>query len=109
MSASGQRAELLQRLHLAADVVHRPADEQAQERQPAALVEPAGDAEVEQRDAAVGLDEEVAAVQVAVEDAVEHRPLEERDHPGPQHRLGVDPGGPHPVDVVPGEAARAAP
>ena len=44
------------------------------------LAQTAGDAEIEQGDAAVGADQEVPAVQVAVEDAVEHRPFQERDH-----------------------------
>ena len=59
-------------------VAARRADEQHQEREPLRLVEPAGDAEVHEHGAAVGLHHEVAAVQVAVEDAVEHRALHER-------------------------------
>ena len=55
---------------------------QAQEGQAPGLGQAAGDAEVEQRGAAVGQHEEVAAVQVAVEDAVEHaRPPGSRSSP----------------------------
>ena len=89
---------------LAGDVVGRAAITRRRNARRRGSSKPAGDAEVEQGDAPVGLDEEVAAVQVAVEDAVEHRSLEEGDEPGPQHRLGVDAGGPHGLDVVPGEA-----
>ncbi len=39
-----------------------------------------------------------------MEDAVEHRPFEERDHLGPEHGGRVDPDGSHALDVVPGEA-----
>ena len=81
-----------------------PADEQLQKRQTLALAEPAGDAVVEQGDAAVALDEEVAAVQVAVEDPVQQGALQERDHLRSQHGRRVDPGRPHALDVVPGEA-----
>ena len=66
---------------------------------------PARHAEVEQRGAAVGLHDEVAAVQVAVEDAVDQRALERRDEAGLQQRVGVDPGRVHRLDVVEGEAA----
>ena len=87
-----------------------PPMQQAQEGEPLGLVEAAGDAEVEQRGAAVGQHEQVAAVQVAVEDAVDHGALEEADHArrGPR-ACGVDAGGLHAVDVVEGEARRAAP
>ena len=49
-------------------------------------LEPADDAEVEQRGAAVGHHEEVPAVQVAVEDAVDQRPFHEGDHAGADDR-----------------------
>ena len=71
--------------------------------------QPPDDAEVEQRRAPVGQHEQVAAVQVAVEDAVDHRALHEGDHPGADHGLGVDPGVAHAGDVVEVEAARPAP
>ena len=57
-----------------------------------AVVEAADDAEVEQRGAPVGQHEEVAAVEVAVEDAVDHRALHEADHAGADDLLGVDAG-----------------
>ncbi len=57
-----------------------------------------------QGDAAVALDEEVASVQVAVEDPVQQGALQEGDHLGPEHGRRVDPGRPHPLDVVPCEA-----
>ena len=65
--------------------------------------QPPDDAEVEQRRASVGQHEQVAAVQVAVEDAVDQRALHEGDHPGADHGLGVDPGVAHPGDVVEAE------
>ena len=43
-------------------------------------------------------------MQVTMEDPVEHRPFEERDHLGPEHGGRVDPDGSHALDVVPGEA-----
>ena len=60
------------------------------------LAEAAGDAEVEQRRAPVGQDHQVPRVQVAVEEAVEHRALEEADHPALHDGLGVDVGALHP-------------
>ena len=39
-------------------------------------------------------------MQVAVEDAVDHRAFHERDHPGADHGLGVDTGLPHAGGVV---------
>ena len=89
---------------LAHRVAARRADEQHQEREALRLVEAAGDAEVHQHGAAVGLHHQVAAVQVAVEDAVEHRAFHERDEPGVQHRLGVDAGVVHRRHVVPRDA-----
>ena len=47
-----ERAEVAERRELAADVAGGPAEEQPQEREPLRLVEPAGDAEVEQDRAA---------------------------------------------------------
>ena len=85
-------------------VAARRADEQHEEREPLRLVEPAGDAEVHQHGAAVGPHHEVAAVQVAVEDAVEHRALHERHEPRVQHRFGVDAGVLHRGHVVPRDA-----
>ena len=43
-------------------------------------------------------------MQIAVEDAVEHRPFEERDHAGLDHGFGVDTCSAHTFGVVPGEA-----
>ncbi len=65
--------------------------------------QPPDDAEVEQRRASVGQHEQVAAVQVAVEDAVDQRALHEGDHPGADHGLGVDPGVAHAGGVVEAE------
>ena len=62
--------------------------------------------EVEQRGAAVGLHDEVAAVQVAVEHAVDQRAFERRDEAGLQQRVGVDAGRVHRLDVVEREAAQ---
>ena len=102
-----QRAQVAQRGELHLHVVGGAAHQQAQEREPAFLVEPAGDAVVEQRDPAVGHDEEVAAVQVAVEHAVEDGALEERHHAGAHDGRGVDAGRLHARDVVEAEAVEA--
>ena len=64
-----QRAEVAQRGHLALEVVRRRRHHQPQEGDPPLVAEPADDAEVEQPGAAVGQHEQVAAVEVAVEDA----------------------------------------
>ena len=69
------------------------------------MVQPAGDAVVEERHSPVGTDEEVSAVEVSVEDAEKRRPLEEGDHQRPHHSCSVDPGRVHPGDIVEGEAA----
>ena len=96
-----ERAEVAQRRELAAHVAGAPEHEQAQEREPLALVEPAGDAEVEQRGATVGQHEQVAAVQVAVEHAVQQRALEERDQARRAAARSVSmPAALHPVRVV---------
>ena len=70
--------EVAQRRDLAGDVVGRGRHDQAEQGQTFDLVQPAGDAEVEQRHASVGLDEEVPAVEVAVEDARGGGPLRRR-------------------------------
>ena len=67
---------------------------EAQEGLALLLVQAGGDPEVEQGDRAVGLDEEVAAVEVAVEDAVEQGALEEGDEARAQDGGGVDAGRP---------------
>ena len=103
-ASAGRAPSSFKASHLDGDVVGRPADEEPQKRQTLLLVEPAGDAVVDQGDAAVALDEEVASVQVAVEDPVQQGALEEGDHLGPEHGRRVDPGRPHPLDVVPCEA-----
>ena len=105
MSVSGgQGAEVAQRLELTGEVVGRRRHQQAEEGEAAGLVEAADDAEVEQRGAAVGEHEEVPAVQVAVEDAVDHGALHEPDHPGAHDGLGVDAGVLHAGHVVELEA-----
>ncbi len=101
-----QRPEIAERGELPLHVVRGGAHHQPEEREPAGLGEPADDAEVEQRGAPIGLHEQVAAVQVAVEDAVDHRPLHEGDHPGADHRGGVDAGATHALDVVEREAGQ---
>ena len=101
-----ERAEVAQRGELAALVARRAEHEQPEEGEPLLLVEPTGDAEVEQRGAAVGLHDEVAAVQVAVEDAVDQRTLERRDEAGLEQRVGVDAGAVHRLDVFEREAAQ---
>ena len=62
-------------LHLG--VVDGATHQHAQERQPARLIQAAGDPVVEQGDRAVRADEEVAAVQVTVEDAEQSGAFEE--------------------------------
>ncbi len=82
-----ERAEVAQRRELAQHVARGAEHEEAEERQSLLLVEPSGDAEVEERGAPVGHREQVPAVQVAVEHAVEQRALEERDQARPQQRV----------------------
>ena len=97
-------AEVAERLELTGEVVGRRGHQQAEEREAARLVEAADDAEVEERGAAVGEHEQVPAVEVAVEDAVDHGALHEPDHPGAHDLLGVDAGVLHAGDVVELEA-----
>ncbi len=99
-----QGAEVAQRRELAVDVVGGGGHEQAEEREAPRLGEAADDAEVEQGGAAVGEHEQVPAVEVAVEDAVDHGALHEADHPGAHDRLGVDAGVLHAGHVVELEA-----
>ena len=82
-------------------------DEQREQGQALRLGQPSGDAEVEQRDLPRRQHEEVPAVQVAVEDPVDHGALEEADHAGPHDRLGVDAGGAHALDVAEVEPVEA--
>ena len=102
--SGGSAPEVTQGRQLRQDVIAGAAHEQPQERLAADLVEPTGDAEVEQRRASVGLDEQVPPVKVAVEDPLEDGPLERGDHAGADHRLGVDPGAAHADHVVEAEA-----
>ena len=98
-----QGAQVPQGLDLDLEVVGGGPHLQAEEGQPLALVEPAGDPEVEQGHRAVGLDQQVPAVQVPVEHPVEEGALEEGDQARAQHGRGVDAGGPHAGGVAPGE------
>ena len=102
-----ERTEVAQRDELTALVAGGAEHQEAQEREALRLGEPTGHAEVEQRGAAVGLHDEVAAVQVAVEDAVDHRALERRDEPRLQERVRVDAGRVHRLDVVEREPVEA--
>ena len=86
-----QRAQVAHRRDLSGDVVGGRRDHQTEKGQTPGFVETTGDAEVEQRHAAVGLHEQVAAVEVPVEHPVEQRTFQEGDQRGVQHRLGVDP------------------
>ena len=83
------------------------AHEQREQREPLGLGQPGRDAEVQQRDLPRREDEQVPAVQVAVEDPVHHAALEEADHAGADDRLGVDAGGAHAVDVAEVEPVEA--
>ena len=105
VGVGGQGAEVAEGGQLELGVVDGAAHQHAEEGQPPGLVQPAGDAVVEQGDGAVGPDEQVAAVEVAVEHAEEDGALEEADHQGPHHRGGVDAGGLHAGHVVEGEPA----
>ena len=104
---SGGNAPRSRSAELRHRVAARGADQQHEERQPFRLVEPAGDAEVHQHRAPVGLHHEIAAVQVAVEDAEEHGAFHERDEACVQHRFGVDAGVLHRRDVVPRDAVES--
>ena len=99
-TSGGKRAEVAHRRELALHVVGGRADHHPQERQPAIAGQPADDAEVEQRRASVGQHEQVAAVQIAVEHAVDHRSFDQRDHRRAHDGLGVDTGILHAGDVV---------
>ena len=92
---------------MALEVVRRRPDHQPQERLSAFVAEPPDDPVVEQPGASVRQHEEVAAVEVAVEDARDHRPFHQRHHRGADDALGVDPSGPHSRDVVELEAVEA--
>ena len=103
----GQRAQVAERPELTLDVAGGAGDHQAEERHALLLGHPGGDAEVEQRDAPVGEHEQVAAVQVAVEDAVHHGALGKADHAGADHVAAADAGGDHALDVLPAVALKA--
>ena len=103
VAVGGEGPEVAQGLDLDDQVVAGGAHLQPEEGQAFALVEPAGDPEVEQGHRAVGLDHQVPAVEVAVEHAVEQGALEEGDQGGAEHRRGVDAGRAHPDGVAPGE------
>ena len=106
-SVVGEGAEVAQGGHLGRDVAVGRADQQPEERQALGLAQAPRDAEVQQRRLPRRQHEEVAAVQVPVEDPVEQGPLEEADHAGAHHRLGVDAGGLHPLHVAEVEAVEA--
>ena len=91
---------------LALHVVRGTGHHEPEEREALLLVHPAGHAVVEEGDPAVGHDHQVAAVQVAVKDAVDHRSFEERDQHRAQHGGGIDAGRAHAVDVVVLEAVQ---
>ena len=95
----GEGTEVAHGGHLGGDVPVGGADDEREQGQALGLGQAAGDAEVEQRGLAGGEDEEVAGVQVAVEDAVQHGALEEADHAVAHDLLGVDAGRPHAGDV----------
>ena len=95
----GEGAEVAHGGHLGGDVAVGGAHDEGEEGQALGLGQAPGDAEVEQGGLAGGKDEEVAGVQVAVEDAVQHGALEEADHAGAHDLLGIDTGGPHADDV----------
>ena len=107
VGVGGQGAQVAEGGQLELGVVDGAAHQHAEEGQPAGLVQAAGDAVVEQGHRAVGPDEQVAAVKVAVEHAEEDGALEEADHQGPHHRGGVDAGRLHAGHVVEGEPAQA--
>ncbi len=86
-----ERAEVAHGRDLRRDVVGGRRHDESEEGQALGLVEAARDPEVEEGDAAVGLHEQVAPVQVSVEHAVEQGPFEEGDQRGVQDGLGVDP------------------
>ena len=93
--------------HLSAHVVDRCGQHHAQEGLALRVGEPSRDPEVEQRGAAVGHHEEVAAVEITVEHAVDERALHEGDHPRADDRRGVDARGLDARHVVELEAAQA--
>ena len=103
-----ERTEVAQRRELSLDVARRAGEEQPQERESLRLGEAAGDPEVEEHGAPARLDEEVPAVQVAVEDAVEHGALEAaRSSPARRTAVVSTPASCIACDVVEREALEA--
>ena len=100
VDVDGQRPEVAHRRQLSFDVVGRRADHHPQERQPSVSAQSTDDPEVEQRRATIGEHEEVAAVQIAVEHAVDHRPFDECDHRRAHDGLGVDTSALHARNIV---------
>ena len=59
------------------------------EPDPRLAVDPAHDAEVDRREPAVGQSEQIALVEIGVEEAVDHRLAQEGAHQGRRERLQV--------------------
>ena len=80
---------------LGRDVAVGCADDEGEQRKAPRFAEPGGDAKVEEGYLARRGDQEVPAVEVTMEDPIDHRPFEKADHPGAHHGFGVDAGGVH--------------
>ena len=102
-----QCAKVAQRFHLANNVVGGCVQHQAQEGHASSAGKAANDAEVEQRSLAVFHHEQVAAVQVSVEYAINHCAFHEGNHAGANYLLRVDACVLHADDVVKLEAAQS--
>jgi len=89
MSASAGSAQIPQGRDLHLEIVGGRPHLESQEGQPLALVEAAGDSEIEEATVPSCCTIRFR-LEVAVEDAVEECPLQEGDEAGAEHRGGVD-------------------
>ncbi len=95
-----KRAQVPQGGHLSLHVVGGGTQHEPQERQSPIARESTHDAEVEERGASVAHHEQIAAVQVAMEHAVQQRALHERHHSRADDGFGVDTRTLHAGNVV---------
>ena len=100
----GQGSQVTYRLDLTSHIATHRRHHEFQEGHSFGFGQPADDAIVEERSLAIGADEEIAAVQVTVEDAVDHGSLEETHHAGANDLVGIDVFGFQPLEIIELEA-----
>ena len=105
--SGGQRAQVTQGGHLGRDVPLEAPTMRERRAMRLDSREAGGDAEIQEGDLPRGQDEEVAPVEVAMEDAVHHGALEKPDHAAAYDGLGVDSRGAHALDVGEVEPAQS--